>query len=473
MQKEFEKDIERILHLTYLDNNKENSNTGNTNRVLNRIGKNSFNPDSEQLLSDLENLSVTHCFETNPDCDNCPINMFCNLWRESCEEKSKRNNSIPFIDLFCGAGGLSLGLEQYNFTPIFALDFNTTASQTYLFNRPFMRESNFHNGDITDFQENNSIPKAPIIIGGPPCQGFSNANRQRLSDDPRNHLYKDFINWVQKSEAKVCIVENVPGMLKVQDQVERDFSSIGFIIKPLTLNTKDLGYPQNRNRVFWFGLKTEDILFFEHLFNLFSDYVLETQFTNRNFVLEDAIGDLPKLEAKTQKNSTHVENDKWGYSIAKKITFDSPYAQLINGGKFNSFLLNHRTKYNNDRDIEIYRRLKPGEKSDAESIQDIMPYKNRSDIFKDKYFKLEPDKVSKTITAHMYYDCHMYIHPYQARGLTPREAARIQGFPDDYYFLGTPNEWYRQIGNAVSPLAARHIGYALSKILEEYGTDLL
>ncbi len=109
----------------------------------------------------------------------------------------------------------------------------------------------------------------------------------------------------------------------------------------------------------------------------------------------------------------------------------------------------------------------PGEKSDAKSIQDIMPYKSRNEIFKDKFYKLEPQKPSKTITA------HMYIHPYQARGLTPREAARIQGFPDNYYFLGRPNEWYRQVGNAVSPLASRHIGKALERILTEYEDEIL
>ena len=129
-------------------------------------------------------------------------------------------------------------------------------------------------------------------------------------------------------------------------------------------------------------------------------------------------------------------------------------------------ILNHKSKYNNDRDIQIYSILEQGEKSDAKSIQHINPYKNRDKIFKDKFYKLNFNVPSKTITAHMYYDCHMYIHPTQARGLTPREAARIQGFPDDYLFLGSPNEWYRQIGNAVSPILARYIGMKLAEILD-------
>ena len=151
-------------------------------------------------------------------------------------------------------------------------------------------------------------------------------------------------------------------------------------------------------------------------------------------------------------------------------TDSSEYVQLINDGLDRKLpLLNHRSKYNNERDIQIYETLKPGEKSDAESIQEINPYKNRSEIFRDKFDKLVADEPCKAITAHMYYDCNMYIHPYQARGLTPREAARVQGFPDDYLFLGSPNEWYRQIGNAVSPLMARVLADALKKVLKRIG----
>ncbi len=101
-----------------------------------------------------------------------------------------------------------------------------------------------------------------------------------------------------------------------------------------------------------------------------------------------------------------------------------------------SVVSNHKARYNNDRDIEIFGRMEQGDRSDDPKIADIMPYARRNDIFKDKYFKLENDKVCKTITAHMKFDCNMYIHPTQARGLTPREAARVQSYPDDYFFRG-------------------------------------
>lgn len=99
------------------------------------------------------------------------------------------------------------------------------------------------------------------------------------------------------------------------------------------------------------------------------------------------------------------------------------------------------------------------------SIADIMPYSRRNDIFKDKYFKLQDDKICKTITSHMRYDCNMYIHPWYSRGLTPREAARIQTFPDDFIFYGAQNMWYAQIGNAVPVKLAYVIGTAIASFL--------
>ncbi|EXY98128.1 C-5 cytosine-specific DNA methylase family protein, partial [Bacteroides fragilis str. 3998 T(B) 4] len=128
------------------------------------------------------------------------------------------------------------------------------------------------------------------------------------------------------------------------------------------------------------------------------------------------------------------------------------------------YLLNHKSRYNNENDIEIFNRLKPGEDSTATSIQDILKYKNREDIFKDKYKKLRDNEVCKTITSHMRFDCHMYIHPFQARGLSPREAARVQTFPDDYFFRGTLNDWYYQIGNAV-PV---RLAYIIAKTIKSF-----
>ena len=106
-----------------------------------------------------------------------------------------------------------------------------------------------------------------------------------------------------------------------------------------------------------------------------------------------------------------------------------------------------------------------GANSLHESIQDIMPYKRRNNIFKDKYFKLDENQICKTITSHMKYDCNMYIHPWEARGLSPREAARIQTFPDDFILKGAQNSWYAQVGNAVPVKFAEVIGRSIMKFL--------
>ena len=137
------------------------------------------------------------------------------------------------------------------------------------------------------------------------------------------------------------------------------------------------------------------------------------------------------------------------------------YVSYINQGREVPVTLNHKARYNNDRDIEIFGRLYQGDKSDDPKIADIMPYARRNDIFKDKYFKLDGDQICKTITSHMKFDCNMYIHPWQSRGLSPREAARIQTFPDDYVFYGAQNSWYMQIGNAVPVKLAENIGRAI------------
>ena len=160
-----------------------------------------------------------------------------------------------------------------------------------------------------------------------------------------------------------------------------------------------------------------------------------------------------------------IENNTVGYKIRKrKNTDDNEFLQLISSGK-NELILNHTNWYNNPRDVEIFSKLPQGKNSLHESIRDIMPYKSRDAIFKDKYFKLSPDKPCKTITSHMRLDCNMYIHPYQSRGLSPREAARVQTFPDNFMFCGSKNSWYQQIGNAVPVKLAEAIGKSIIKYL--------
>ena len=376
------------------------------------------------------------------------------------------------IDLFCGAGGLSVGLEQEGFRPIIAVDKDLAALQTYRFNRPWMETDSLIHEDIRKLVGQEIFPHVPLVVGGPPCQGFSVVNKHKKENDERNELYKFFVHAVDQSKPEVFLMENVEGILQLYSDIKEDFKQIGYITcEPIILTPKDFGFPQSRRRAFILGINEKHAGIAAELYDTFRSEVLNCK-CGTNYVLWDAIGDLPAIEAKTLKNSTYKESKEWGYTFGGFHDAASPYAKLVNKDLPECVpLLNHRCKFNNERDIEIFRVLKPGEKSNAESIQDLNPYKSRDGMFTDKFHKLPADEPCKTITAHMYYDCNMYIHPTQARGLSPREAARVQGFPDDYLFLGSPNEWYRQIGNAVSPLVARVLGTGLKKVLKRIDAE--
>lgn len=370
-----------------------------------------------------------------------------------------------FIDLFAGSGGLSLGFEQAGFTPIFANDINGICQKTYLHNHKNMSKENYFLGDINILNENidnykNKFKEVEVVCGGPPCQGFSMANRQRINDDPRNNLYKAYLMFLQKIRPPFFIMENVKGMLPHIDEILHDFNiylnyeySVGYSV----LNAIDFGVPQNRERLVFIGNRLGI-----NSNNIVSDI---QRIKKKRYTLFDAIGDLPSLKPNKTKNKTYLENKDIGYSKRDFTYKRTNFYNFINNNTDVHFLFNHKNRYNNDRDIEIYSRLPQGCNSLDDSISDIMPYKSRAMIFKDKYFKLKYDEPCKTITAHMRFDCNMYIHPTQARGLSPREAARVQTFPDSYEFLGTPNNWYQQIGNAVPVKLAKEIGEYIAKCL--------
>lgn len=287
------------------------------------------------------------------------------------------------------------------------------------------------------------------------------ANRQRLIDDPRNHLYKNYVEVVKRVLPAFFVMENVKGMLSVADQVKEDFRNIGYTVECHILNAKDFGVPQNRERLIYIGnrIGIDNGKIFEEIFELSKSIP--------DYVLGDAIFALRPLQASRVKNSTEQGSETSGYRIEKNdLEVSNAYIEYINQGKKMPLTLNHKARYNNDRDIEIFGRMYQGDKSDDPKIADIMPYARRNGIFKDKYFKLEEKKVCKTITAHMKFDCNMYIHPTQARGLTPREAARVQSYPDDYYFRGAYTKTYMQIGNSVPPLLGRAIAHIVKKYID-------
>ena len=373
--------------------------------------------------------------------------------------------NIKFVDLFAGCGGLSLGLEQSGFDPIFASDINESLFITYIKNRKlpessiFLGDVNILVRDIDNYKKN--LTGVDLVCGGPPCQGFSSANRQRIVDDPRNNLYKAYLDFLSILKPKIFLMENVKGMMNKIDEILDNFSTYlgnDYDIAFSILNDKHYGVPQNRERFFLIGNRL----------GISSERIFERIKAKkyREFVLNDALKGLPILKEKKQKNNNSLENLDIGFFERDFQYEETEFYKFINDGRIIKKIYNHKNRYNNPRDIEIYKRLPQGANSLHESISDIMPYKRRNGIFKDKYFKLDPQKVCRTITSHMKFDCNMYIHPFEPRGLSPREAARIQTFPDDYVFFGSQNTWYAQIGNAVPVKLAKAIGDELICLLK-------
>lgn len=370
-----------------------------------------------------------------------------------------------FVDLFAGCGGLSLGLQQAGFTPWFVNEIVEQFCNTYKYNHE-LSDDHYFVGDIADLNQHldeykNLLSDITLVCGGPPCQGFSMANRQRILDDPRNSLYKQYLIFLQNVRPKFFIMENVKGMMNKIEEIKENFKEyVGeeYQFDYALVKAQDYGVPQNRERFIMIGnrVNISPKLIFEEIY----------KHKRKPFVLKDALDGLPHLVAKKEKGSKGIECAESGFTECDFTYIHNDFYKFINGEKDIKKLYNHKNRYNNERDIEIYRRLPQGANSLHESIADIMPYKRRNGIFKDKYFKLDETQICKTITSHMRFDCNMYIHPWDARGLSPREAARIQTFPDDYVITGSQNMWYAQVGNAVPVKLAKAIGDGIMKFIK-------
>jgi DNA (cytosine-5)-methyltransferase 1 len=382
------------------------------------------------------------------------------------------NKKKNFIDLFCGAGGLSLGFEKNGFELLLANDNDHHSIETFKKNRQNLSDDSVVLGDIRDLTNSLDLLKVKkikvdLVVGGPPCQGFSMANRQRLIDDPRNYLYKEFVKTVSRLKPRAFLMENVKGMLPVAKQVVEDFDKNGYTTAFCIFNAKDYGIPQNRERLIYIGLQRKSFKDSSERLKKIFEQIKKNQ-CDVEVPMQAALWGLRKLVARKEKNNTKIDSIKSGMFKDKLVVetkSDNFYVKKINYGKIQDSIYNHKARFNNNRDLLLFKLLPQGGKSDHPDIAHIMPYNNRRGIFKDKFYKLIPEKPSKTITSHMKFDCHMYIHPHEARGLTPREAARIQSFPDDYIFYGPYTKWYHQIGNAVPPLLAGVIAKTLKKHL--------
>lgn len=380
---------------------------------------------------------------------------------------------LTFIDLFCGCGGFSLGLARAGFQGLAAIDFNHEAIQVYQAN--FKDIPQILEKDLTAFvpEELESLigtSEVDLIVGGPPCQGFSTARQvdganhgERLKEDPRRHLYKEFLRHVEHFKPKVFVMENVLGIRSASggiyfSKVQSEARALGYRVHAQIEDCVDLGVPQKRRRQLFVGTRLD--------LNGYFRPILEP--ASRSFAgatLWDAIGDLPTLNA--GEGAEECEYDHLLRFRAYSKGSSTKYLDDVLEVNLADKLTAHRARPHSDRDLRDFLLLKEGENS-AEAIRRNVefefPYDKSS--FKDRYTRQHRDRSCSTIVAHLAKDGLMFIHPTQNRSLTPREAARIQSFPDWFIFPVARTHQFRLIGNAVPPLVGEAVGLAVKDYIE-------
>lgn len=407
------------------------------------------------------------------------LDKLSNKKRRQIQMKEAKDTKPNFVDFFAGAGGLSCGFVQAGFKVSLANDFENVCVRTYRYNHPELPADRMVSNDIRLIIDNiDEYVSEPIdvVVGGPPCQGFSSANQQRIIDDPRNELYKYFVKAIKTILPKFVVMENVRGMLSVANQVVEDYQSIdelrngkkySYKVAYKLLNSADFSVAQSRERLIYIGIRTDIAegkgITPESIF----EKIASNNEGNKIHNLREALEYIKPLDAPRIKNMNEVDDENCG----KKIDVneyngtENDYLKLINENREIPYIFNHKARFVNDINYDIYRLLNQGDDASDPKIADIMPYTHRLHCFKDKYYKLIADRPSRTITAHLRMDCHSHIHPFQIRAITPREAARCQSFPDDYLFLGAYLKTYMQIGNAVPCLMAKGIASVIKKYL--------
>jgi DNA (cytosine-5)-methyltransferase 1 len=354
---------------------------------------------------------------------------------------------LKVIDLFCGCGGISYGFELAGYNIKAGIDFNSDSIKTYAHNFP---KSKAICGDILQFDDAKIIEEfasleIDVVVGGPPCQGFSNANRwHKESDDPRNKLFYEYLRFVSVLKPKAIVIENVRGILTkdngyAKKRIVTLIEELGYTVSSNVLNAADYGVPQNRYRAIFVAIK-KDVS--DAVFD-FSKIKKEQKIT-----VIDAIGELYELE--TSLNSAHILIQKPNTIYRKYLRSKT---NLIN---------NHPIVYPAKATQEKISYVPQGG-----NWQDIPPdlfNKNRQNRHSSAFKRLNESDCSVTIDTG---NAHSnYYHPKFNRIPTVREAARIQSFKDDFEILGSRSSQYRQIGNAVPPLLARAIANELIKYIK-------
>ncbi|MFF5423242.1 MULTISPECIES: DNA cytosine methyltransferase [unclassified Streptomyces] len=372
-------------------------------------------------------------------------------------------------DLFTGAGGLSLGIEEAGWTIAAGVDFDTRALETHAHNFPGLSLPM----DLGDPEVRDRLvallkeAKIDLVAGGPPCQPFSRAGRSKIRDlvrnhgrDPKDHrkqLWQAYLDVVTRVQPRAVLMENVPDMglgddFAVVRIIEEKLEDLGYATQVRLVDAWHYGVPQHRKRLIL--LARNDIERF--------DWQPKAE---RDVTLREAIADLPRFDVKARERVG-----------ARELAYQEPenpseFVALMRAGAPAGSIHDHMTRRVRQDDLEIFSGMT------STTLYSQIPAelrRYRADNFTDKYKRLDWDKRSRSITAHIAKDGYWYIHPEDNRTLTVREAARIQTFPDRFRFAGTRSDAFRQIGNAVPPLLGKAAAAAVAPVEgTEHGRPLI
>ncbi|MGH3086925.1 MAG: DNA (cytosine-5-)-methyltransferase [Rubrobacteraceae bacterium] len=378
--------------------------------------------------------------------------------------RSASPGTLLAADLFSGAGGMSLGLEDAGMRVVFGADFDADALETHAhyFGGMAVDWDLGDPGNVHRVGEILRSAEIDVIAGGPPCQPFSKAGRskmrhlvregQREPHDQRRDLWRSYLEIIRTAQPRAVIMENVPDMaldreMFILRSIVQELEDSGYSVQERVVETSSYGVPQFRQRLILIALRNG------------SEFTWPEPAEER-VTLSNAISDLPSVDPKA------------GWQAATNRTEYKPY-----GGPATSFqremrgrvsdlhrfrVYDHVTRKVRDDDLEAFEHLDTKTKY-SELPENLKRY--RDDIFDDKYKRLDGNALSRTITAHIAKDGYWYIHPKENRTLTVREAARIQTFPDYFRFAGSPTSGFRQIGNAVPPFLGRAVGRTVVQAL--------
>ncbi len=407
---------------------------------------------------------------------------------------------IKMLDLFAGCGGLTDGFMQtLLFEDVASVEWKKQPVETLkkrlhdkwgkndveksVLHFDIQREKDLFDGWTNDVQYGNSIgldniveqaKGIDIVIGGPPCQAYSVAGRVRdengMQDDYRNYLFEHYLTIVNRYHPDLFVFENVPGILsaqphgiKVAQVIPQEFDNIGYeIISNLTtaiVNAADYNVPQNRKRIIILGIRRESFPNYEHqsILKDFYTSILPKYKGGKVCTVKEAIGDMPEC-------TPYFDQDHH----QKRTSHSTP--ECIYSW--------HIPRYSNLRDMDTFKTLAEDIESgrreyDSQKIAELYEEKIGSKSPIHRYHVLEPNLPSTTIIAHLYKDGNRFIHydSSQARTITPREAARLQSFDDDFEFVGSRGDVYEMIGNAVPPKLAKSIASAVVDFLKTYKSE--